>query len=276
MGADIHDYAEVRRAGRWEKVGAVFLNPRYDCSKPSPLLCWVDAQRFEEDFHPRRGEPCGPECYARNPQLTDQPFVARDYCVFAILAGVRNYSTEAGDAFVPVAPPRGLPGDVSPEVARLSEFWDGDGHSHSWLTLREVLAYDWSRTVTYRGFVDAREYLAFKDHGRPTQGYSMGTGGRVVSNRAMEKAIAAGRDAGCATEVEWGETCVTSAADFWDRTVPALLGLLVPPELMGEASAFLAASRAGDATAAAVLDDWLHERGLPPTADVRMVFWFDN
>ena len=47
--------------------------------------------------------------------------------LFAILAGVRNgygfAGCDTGDGFRPIAPPRGLPGDVSPEVAEEARRW---------------------------------------------------------------------------------------------------------------------------------------------------------
>lgn len=64
------------------------------------------------------------------PQM-DPTYQGRDYDLFGVLAGVRrefSYSFE----------PRGLPEDVSQEVETISKHWDGDGHSHSWLTLEEL------------------------------------------------------------------------------------------------------------------------------------------
>ena len=59
--------------------------------------------------------------------------VCRDYDLFAKMANVRNYN-----GVEPISKPRGLPSDVSKTVAGISEAWDVDGHSHSWLTLDEV------------------------------------------------------------------------------------------------------------------------------------------
>lgn len=51
----------------------------------------------------------------------------RNYAFFARLAGVRGTG--------PV--PHGLPDDASDLTLALSEDWEGDGHSHSWLPLKE-------------------------------------------------------------------------------------------------------------------------------------------
>lgn len=63
----------------------------------------------------------------------------RNYDLFTALANVRNYN----ERVTPIAEPRGLPDDVSPEVRADSDAWDSDGHSHSWHTLEALLAYDW-------------------------------------------------------------------------------------------------------------------------------------
>ena len=66
------------------------------------------------------------------------PFEWRSYGVFAFLAGVRNYS-----AVTPIAEKRGLPSDISSHVFEENETWDGDGHSHSWLSVAELSGFDY-------------------------------------------------------------------------------------------------------------------------------------
>lgn len=51
----------------------------------------------------------------------------RNYALFAALAGVRG----KGPA------PRDLPDDVSVVVKKASDMWGCDGHSHSWISLKE-------------------------------------------------------------------------------------------------------------------------------------------
>jgi hypothetical protein len=74
------------------------------------------------------------------------PFDSRHYGIFGFLADVRNYSRS------PVlAHPRGLPDDVTALVAARADW--SDAHSHSWLSLAELLAYDyeqviWDRRIT--------------------------------------------------------------------------------------------------------------------------------
>jgi len=51
----------------------------------------------------------------------------RNYTLFGQLASVRGGGRE----------PRGLPNDVSEMVLMFSDAWEGDGHSHSWLSASE-------------------------------------------------------------------------------------------------------------------------------------------
>lgn len=72
------------------------------------------------------------------------PFDIRNYTLFSFLAGVRNYMN-----IIPVSVPRGFPDDASPEV--LVEYMtDGDWHSASWLTIVELMSFDYGQLVGVR------------------------------------------------------------------------------------------------------------------------------
>ncbi len=78
------------------------------------------------------------------------PFAWRSYGMFGFLAGVRNYSDVP-----PIAEQRGFPPDASQPVAAHYEEWEGNAHGASWLTLDELLAFDYDapcedRRVTRR------------------------------------------------------------------------------------------------------------------------------
>ena len=62
----------------------------------------------------------------------------RDYDFFGILANVRNYANAK-----PISEPKGTPFDVSDEVKEEIQRWNSDGHSHSYVTLKEFDDYDW-------------------------------------------------------------------------------------------------------------------------------------
>lgn len=81
--------------------------------------------------------------------LDVHPFDWRSYGMFAFLAGVRNYS-----AVQPIAPLRGLLDDVSEDVRKEAAAWDGDAHSHSWLTVSELIAFDYFAKVEDRRYMD--------------------------------------------------------------------------------------------------------------------------
>lgn len=78
---------------------------------------------------------------------SNEPFGWRSYGLFGFLANVRNYSQVP-----PIAHARGLPKDLSAEMLTVLEDTDGN-HSHSYLTLAELLAHDydvvfWDRRIT--------------------------------------------------------------------------------------------------------------------------------
>jgi len=62
----------------------------------------------------------------------------RNYDFFGILADVRNYAGAK-----PISEPKGVPSDVSEEVKEEIEHWGADGHSYSYVTLKEFDDYDW-------------------------------------------------------------------------------------------------------------------------------------
>ena len=63
------------------------------------------------------------------------------YRTFAFLAGVRNYSE-----IVPIAEPRGAPGGTTKALRRLLH----GCHSRSWLSVEELLAYDYDQIIEDR------------------------------------------------------------------------------------------------------------------------------
>lgn len=114
MGCDIHSFAEVRKDGKWDVAGDVF-----------PLDDWYVEHYKRTHSH--------------------EPFRDRNYSVFAFIAGVRNYSDVQ-----PLAAPKGKPDDLSTIVEDAVENRDADGHSHSWLTLAELLNVDYDAPIEDR------------------------------------------------------------------------------------------------------------------------------
>lgn len=91
----------------------------------------------------------------------------RSYNVFSILANVRNgrgfAGVKTGEGFEPIAAGRGFPADASPEALEMSESYGVDGHSHTWVSLAEILDTEWqSKTTVLQGIVEANEYVAWR------------------------------------------------------------------------------------------------------------------
>lgn len=245
MGCDIHLFVEKQnQAGAWEAADKWTANPYFkgDPESESPLTV-EHRQRF---------------------------YTGRNYNLFAILANVRNgrgfAGVDTGDGFNPIAPPRGLPSDVTEAVKRESDSWGCDGHSHSYFTLAELLAYDWTQVTKHRGFLNGPEYIEWQrmlDWESAPKSYCGVSGGSVRHVSASEmKRITDGIKAEakaampndwypsyCDTvakrlgdtycQVEWTQAYYESCSSFWSETIPRLL-------------------RVG------------------PHEGVRIVFWFDN
>ncbi len=83
----------------------------------------------------------------------------RDYCLFSILADVRN-----NGSITPISEPRGLPEWA--EVLKQDDIYDFGDHSQSWLSLDEVINWPgWQDTVNDERLVDEAGYEEFKRHG---------------------------------------------------------------------------------------------------------------
>ena len=89
---------------------------------------WLNCDNWKINHYYSPNDDDGETGYNINPLYDD-----RNYNLFAVLADVRNQST---NKFIDT--PRGLPTNVSPQVMAESDSWDGDGHSHSHFTLDEL------------------------------------------------------------------------------------------------------------------------------------------
>lgn len=162
MGCDIHLCAEYRRDGQWHRALP-------DDEARDPWLVQQASKPDATDWY---------KTHARVEWYDD-----RNYASFAILADVRNGggSFEAGQYFEPIAPPRGLPDDMSAEVRRVfsrydddrtdeeleadHDIWPGD-HSESWVTLAELEAYPTARKLERSGVITFADFCAREDAGQ--------------------------------------------------------------------------------------------------------------
>lgn len=127
------------------------------------------------------------ECKQKNIWKTNTKILVydwRNYVLFALLANVRN-----GDHnFKPISNPRGLPKDVTQKVQAQAVSWGADGHSHSFLTLQEILNYNWGKKYFCSGDISPKEYLIFKSRGKPENWYGFVRGTmEQISNKEMDE-----------------------------------------------------------------------------------------
>ena len=164
MGCDIHLRVEKREGNGWVPAETMIPNKYY--------------------------EPGGDE-----PETIPKRFYdSRNYDLFAILADVRNGrgfgGCDTGDGFTPIAPCRSLPDDVSESVKAEAHGWGVDGHSHSWLLLSEILAFDWTQTTKQRGWVngiEAEQWFRMREWDIRPESYCDGVSGGGVKHISIEE-----------------------------------------------------------------------------------------
>ncbi len=129
-------YAEVKRNGVWR------------------LISEETAGHHPDDPDAQRYEPL-------------EIYVGRDYNLFGILAGMGSASarTVDGRKFDAIAPLRGLPEDLSPEIRDWFEEWEEAPLGSSYLLLSEVLDFNWHGEVMhFEAMVDARVAHLFAEN----------------------------------------------------------------------------------------------------------------
>jgi len=222
MGTDIHLFIEVKQNGQWQ---------HFDWRKE------FEIENTHGDWKSYDWE-----------RMMESPFgIDRNYDLFAILADVRNRrgfaGAPTGAGFKPIDEPRGLPDDITPEVASEAEGWGVDGHSHSWLLLKEVQGYDYEQTTVHYGLLGLGQYEKFKKTGLPDSycGDAWGQSIRKVTNEDADKLLSGemAKEDGIEymTYVAWPETYRQCVGEHWFKFMDACQEL-------------------GD--------------------EVRLVFWFDN
>ena len=167
MGCDIHMYVEKKNpvTHNWDKMGKVFFDTygasiiirnlievmgitKYeawtilqkwrDGEEPSNkteeyiIGKYIPQNMADDHLHWYEADKKGLLPYP----YSDQPYGGRCYRLFGLLAGVRDTSI---DMIVPDRHDH-LPDDVSVEIEDLSDEWGTDGHSHNYLTLKELMS----------------------------------------------------------------------------------------------------------------------------------------
>ena len=141
MGTDIHMHCEKRSRGAspW-----VLFKPDVQCEG-----CGGTGKDSAEKECQR--------CWGTG----DIGYDDRNYRLFAILGNVRNDHTDP--PIRSISDGRGLPEDLSPELRRIADMkvedvWLGE-HSFSWVSLQELIQFDWEQTTVRRGVIRADRFL---------------------------------------------------------------------------------------------------------------------
>jgi hypothetical protein len=102
--------------------------------------------------------------WAGEEEFTASIDIDRCYDLFSILGNVRNGYAFAGiptgSGYIPMSDCRGVPEDISPEAAKALS----NGHSATWVTLQEILDYDWTQTTTHTGVISAAQYIEYQKY----------------------------------------------------------------------------------------------------------------
>lgn len=165
MGTDIHIYAEVKKNGEWESAVPIVPHPKYwydniiDIEARNLNINWQSPKykKLEAKYKKMSTQKIL-KTFPRDLILWhcefDDEFDERNYNRFAILAGVRNaYDYDFGE-------PKGLPDDVSLVIKMLDDQF-GEGHSHSWITLHELLDFNWEEKLVHSGYFNP---IVFRYH----------------------------------------------------------------------------------------------------------------
>jgi hypothetical protein len=186
MGTDILMYLERRISEGWQFAGLMEENTQ-------PL---TEAEEIE-------------------PAIRPVPLYSlRNSALFAILGNPWENPAWSTEYYEVIAPLRGLPPDLSPELRTWSGYWYyEDTIRGSWLQPQELLTFDWTKTLRKRAMVDKRVAHLF-GNGRRQFPHKRWTSHIPVSYATYMRD---GR------EVTWVETYAESAGIVFMETVETAL-----------------------------------------------------
>ena len=148
MGCDIHMFVEYKKTFKDEQK-------------------WINGDYYKRNPH-----------YEKDSQWNNNEFELiefcgdRNYSLFSTLAGVRDYS----DKIIPVAEPKYLPPDISEFVNEHAKRWEGDAHTHSWLTLKELKQYnEKGYKLHYSGLISPQQQFDLDVSGITPDSWCQGT-----------------------------------------------------------------------------------------------------
>jgi hypothetical protein len=253
MGADIHMSVEVLKANSldsrndyWYPVGPIFKYGYYDAERDFP---WE--------------------------QFTEEPYTGRNYDLFGFLGNVRNglgfAGHKTGEPIMPLSDCRGWPDNCWSAFRDRHGNGKDDGnyHSHSYLTLTELLAANWEMQKTSCMYVEKADYLTYKETGElPEMGWSWRTGGNNldVTEAQYEAMTPAEQEAVSGIEIEWSQPIRERVGSFYTETLPALRDLLSLPQL----------KKVARWEGSGAMRKKIEKTIEPSTDQVRVIFCFDS
>lgn len=202
MGCDIHENVEYIRGGKWVRAS--------DKMGPACYFC-----QGTKVYHDKT-------CYFCKGSGTKW-YINRNYMLFGVLAGVRWYDADHIE-------PRGLPEDIT--AASKKKFYEGNDHSASYFTLKELLEIK-EKTQVITGYVDIKNYLEYKEIGFPSYWSNYIHKDSIISNEEMERRIKLKPfwDGDYFwTEIIWEMKNSQVKGKFWTEFVPAMAKLHKDPE----------------------------------------------
>lgn len=159
MGCDIHMYCEefksIDGVKHWVNCDHWRLNPYFN-------EAGLDGEMEYEVVH-----LCG----------------ERNYSMFTALCGVRDYHGKSPK----ISDPRGFPNDCSHKAMEEYERWGSDGHSHSYVTLREVRDFvKENRPMKFSGLVTPEQAQDLDENGILPTSWCQGSSNQSLVHRQWE------------------------------------------------------------------------------------------
>jgi len=202
MGTDIHIQFEVFQDNKW-----VFLGTK----TPNKYHTEPDDGESEWNFEN---------------ELFDGP---RNYDAFAILADVRNgqgfAGVKTGDGFNIISEPKGFPSDMSPEVTEWTKTVE---HTPSWLTLKEIIDFNWNQTTRHEGWMGLNAYEKW-DKVSPPEEYCGGVGGLNIehilipeANRLLKDPSKIDSTKEYYVNISFNESYINAVGSYYTELIPKM------------------------------------------------------
>lgn len=151
MGTDIWFFVEKRYyREEYEEIDGTWRKTEKSKEELNSNAIWLSADKWKvnpyyylyPEYKTCRLTPSDPhEFYNED----------RNYDLFSVLSNTRN---DQNLNFISL--PRGLPEDISPELNEVAFENKNDFYDHSWLLLKELIAFNWDQTYYCNQFMEYR------------------------------------------------------------------------------------------------------------------------